>query len=237
MTRRTFSLVCAVIIAFLFMAYPRFSVAQAAGEARSATFPKPNLKDFRWNDSLGLYEVVANGQVFYVSRNYRYLFVGKIIDISTMRDITSARADSTWTIDYASLDPHDAIRISSGSRSLAIFLDPECPACEKELRELLRLRGVSVYVYLFPLLQVHPAAGHVAETIWCAKDRAKALLDISARVSRPNCETPIERNISFALAHRIDSTPTIILDNGKVLSGFIEASVINRLLETNGDRK
>jgi thiol:disulfide interchange protein DsbC len=237
MTRRTLCLICAMIIAFLSMAYPWFSPAQAMGGAMSAAFPRPNLKDFRWNDSLGMYEVVANGQVFYVSRNYRYLFVGKVIDISTMRDITSARADSTWTINYALLDSHDAIRISSGSRSLAIFLDPECPACEKELPELLRLKGVSVYVYLFPLREVHPSAGHVAETIWCAKDRVKALLDISARVNHPKCETPIERNISFALAHRIDSTPTIILDNGKVLSGFIEASVINRLLETNGDRK
>jgi thiol:disulfide interchange protein DsbC len=237
MTRRTFSLACAVIIAFLSMAYPSFSLAQAMGGARSAAFPRPNLKDFRWNDSLGMYEVVANGQVFYVSRNYRYLFVGKVIDISTMRDITSASADSTWTINYASLDPNDAIRISSGSRSLAIFLDPECPACEKELRELLRLKGVSVYVYLFPLLQVHPAAGHVAETIWCAKDRAKALLDSSARVSRPSCDTPIERNTAFAIEHHIDSTPTIILDSGKVLSGFMEVSVINRLLEENGDRK
>lgn len=237
MTRRSFLLVSAVMIAFFSITYPRFSLAQALDEAKSAAFPKPNLKDFRWNDSLGLYEVVTNGQVFYVSRNYRYLFVGKVIDISTMRDITSARADSTWTINYALLDPHDAIRISSGSRSLAIFLDPECPACEKELRELSRLKDVSIYVYLFPLQQVHPTAGQVAETIWCAKDRAKALLDVSARASRPDCETPIERNTAFALAHHIDSTPTIILDNGKVLSGFIEASVINRLLETNGDHK
>jgi thiol:disulfide interchange protein DsbC len=207
------------------------SPAHAADALRSAAFPRPKLKDFRWNDRLGLYEVVINGQVLYVSRNYRYLFVGKVIDIQTMSAIGGTRADSSWIMNFAALNPADAIKISSGSRSLAVFFDPECPFCKKELGELSTLRDVAVYIYLYPLTELHPSAKHAAGSIWCAKDRVRALFDLSARAKEPDCKTPVDRNTAFAAAHHIAGTPTIILDNGKALSGFIEAPVITHLME------
>jgi thiol:disulfide interchange protein DsbC len=219
---------CSLIAALLFICILAVGIKPLYAQPLDS-LPKAQLNSFKWNEELGLYQVVIDGQVVFVSRNYKYLIMGRVIEVPTSKDITSTMADTSWKMDFKSLTLSDAIKVSEGPRSIALFLDPECPYCQKELDILLRMKEIAVFVFLYPLEQIHPTARTEAQNIWCAADKIKALMDFKERKTKA-CDNPIDRNIEFARTHNIDRTPVIVLDNGKVVAGLIEADVLTKLL-------
>ena len=87
----------------------------------------------------GLYEVRSGGDIFYTDANARYMFVGKVVDLGTLQDLTRARADELAAIRFADLPLEMAIKTvkGNGQRVMAVFEDPNCPYCRK-LHETLR---------------------------------------------------------------------------------------------------
>jgi thiol:disulfide interchange protein DsbC len=197
--------------------------------------PDAKVDSFRYDEDLGLYEVFANGQLFYMSRDLRYAIVGNIIELQSRKNLTAERLGSLRRIDFSALNKDDAIKISTGSRAIAVFTDPECPFCKRLHNELKKLKDVSVYVFLYPLEAIHHDARKKSISIWCSKDRAKALDEHfsgkPARLSSEECSNPVDRNIQFARKHNINGTPAIILDSGRLISGYMDAERIDSLIK------
>lgn len=191
------------------------------------------IDSLNFEQETGLYEIVAQGQVLYLTPNMRFLIIGNVIDLSNLRNVTAERVRALRKIDFSSLPIQDAVKISGGKRAIAVFSDPECSYCRKLHAELKKLKDVAVYVYLFPL-GIYPESRKRAEEIWCSKDRAKALDDhFEGRKSQgvKECETPIERNLSLAQKHFINGTPTIIFEDNEVINGYMDAGKIQAILD------
>lgn len=122
-----------------------------------------------------------------------------------------------------------------GSRQLAVFSDPECPYCQRLESELAKLDNVTLYVFPFPLTQLHPNAARITRKIWCSADRAAAWRDYLIQQTEPDnsadCESPIEANIQLGQALGVNGTPTLMLSNGKLIAGAASADDIAALLE------
>ncbi len=201
--------------------------AEVSKEKIEKTLPG-NLKvdSLRFDEDLRLYEVVAQGRIFYLTENLRYLIIGNIIDLRTLKNLTANKIRDLRKVDFSSLPLGDAIKVSDGKRSIAVFTDPDCPYCKKLHVELSRLRDVSVYVFLFPISE---EGKRKAIQVWCSEDKIKAL-DAAfngGKLQGKLCENhPVERNLSLGRKLFISGTPTIITDKGEFVNGYVKAEVI-----------
>lgn len=183
----------------------------------------------------GLYEVRTGGDIFYTDANARYMFVGKVVDLSTLQDLTRARADELAAIRFADLPLEMAIKTvkGNGQRVMAVFEDPNCPYCRKLHETLRQVDNVTVYTFLLPILSDDSAAK--AKNIWCAPDRSVAwrewMLDAKAAPGAPSaCPAPNEQVLALGRKLHVQGTPTIYFaDGSRSGSGFDVATLEAKL--------
>jgi len=176
----------------------------------------------------GLYEIVSGRHIFYSDASGKHLIAnGHIFDTSDRRDLTAARLQEITRIDWSVL-PLDKAIVSGDPKGLpmAVFTDPDCPFCRKLEQQLVNVKGIKVYTFLFPLTQLHPHAREHAEAIWCAKDRHAAMVDMMVHkkpVAKGSCKTPLDALHALGVKLRINGTPTLIAGDGRINAGAMPA--------------
>ena len=117
-----------------------------------------------------------------------------------------------------------------------MFSDVDCPYCKRlEQNELTNITDVTVYTFLFPILQLHPDSANKSKSIWCASNRTKAWEDWIFRNQLPksigNCEVPIEKIADLGRKIGVTSTPTLIFADGKRMLGAQPYKEIERAIQ------
>jgi len=215
--------------------------AETADEARVHKLVEPRMGNNVKVDAVsktgygGLYEVRTGPDIFYADADARYMFVGKVVDLGTLQDLTRARTDALAAIRFADLPLEMAIKTvkGKGQRVMAVFEDPNCPYCRK-LHETLRgIDNVTVYTFLMNILSDDSAAK--SKNIWCAADRSQAwqdwMLAAKPAPSAPaGCVTPNEQVLALGRKLHLQGTPTIYFaDGSRSGSGFDAATLEARL--------
>jgi thiol:disulfide interchange protein DsbC len=184
----------------------------------------------------GIVEVLVSGnQIIYSDLSGRHIFNGHLLDADTRQDLTEERLSEVTRIDPKQLPLADAfdVKRGTGKRVLYLFEDPDCPYCRKLEEVLPKVNDVTLHVFLYPLVSIHPHANEHAVSVWCAKDRQKAWLDKMLKGIDPapaKCDNPIERNVALGDKLHIDGTPTLIFADGRVHAGTVTAEELERLL-------
>src|SRR3954447_985095 len=152
---------------------------------------------------LGLYEVrykSVNGmRVVYTDASATHIFVGKIYEAASERDLTEERMRKLNAIKFASLPLDQAVKIQrgNGKRVLAMFSDPHCPYCKSIEQTLQQIDDITIYVFMFPVIR--PDLADQSKAVWCSPDRAKAWIDVALRgkppTVAPSCANPLEKNL------------------------------------------
>jgi thiol:disulfide interchange protein DsbC len=190
-----------------------------------------------------LYEVVVNKtNIFYTTAKGDVGLFGSLVDLKSHANLTEQRRAELRTVDFSRL-PFDKAIVKvkgDGSRKLAIFTDPDCPYCKQLEKELAGVSNVTLYIFLYPIAQLHPDAPRKSKAIWCAPDRVKAWDDLMIDGKAPpepdaGCETPIADLARSAAELHIDGTPGLIFGNGRMIPGAIPAADIEKYL--NGPSK
>ncbi len=190
-----------------------------------------------------LYEVVINGfNVFYTDENADVAFVGKVIDLKTQKDLVQARTQELQHVDFSMLPLDKAIVTvkGNGSRKVAVFSDPECPFCQELEHELAKVSDVTIYTFLYPLVELHPDAERKAKLVWCAADRAKAWEELMLKGKEPAasdkpCDPPFKAIQEVAQKAYITGTPGLIFSDGTLVPGGIKSFQIERNLAESQD--
>jgi thiol:disulfide interchange protein DsbC len=190
----------------------------------------PKIDEVTKTPMAGLYEVRMGTEVVYADETGSYLIQGSLVDVRTRTDLTQARIDKLTAIDFASLPLKDALLIKqgSGARKLVIFGDPNCGYCKRIERDLLTLKDVSIYTFLYPILG--PDSNVKSRDIWCAKDPAKAwrawMVDGQAPPkAAANCDAAaIDRNVEMGRKYKVTGTPGVVFEDGSRAPGAIPAA-------------
>lgn len=194
---------------------------------------------------LGLYEVYADGNIFYTDEKVSVLLIGgdvirsqhgvNLVDLKTNKNITDARMRKLSAINFSELPLERAIKFvrGDGKRVLATFEDPNCGYCKRLAKDMQKLDNVTVYVFLYPILSEDSVKK--SKQIWCANDRAKAwndwMVDGKAPSGRDNCDTSaITRNQEFGQRLKITGTPTLIFADGERVPGAMPITQIEQKL-------
>lgn len=238
------------LAAMMFVAFFTSAFADSSGNADYDTIKK-NLKNnlpdlvvdqIRTTPFAGVYEVDSGRKVFYVDNTGNYAIIGNLLDLTTKDSMTEARTNELNRINWTKLPLDLAIKrtIGKGVSRIAVFTDPDCPFCKRlEAETIARLKDVTIYYYLFPLPN-HPNAINDSKRILCAENPESALISFMAK------DIVIGKSItcdkSKKVAQMVDigtnliqvnGTPTIVLPNGRIVSGLLPADYLSRLIDQN----
>lgn len=197
----------------------------------------------------GLFELLVEKDgkqgTIYIDYAKKRLMQGMVVDLETLRTLTafedqSHRMTQASSVDPKSLPLQSALVIGNpkGNTHLYVFLDPECPYCAKMYQELVKLEkmepDLAIHLIIYPL-PAHPGAYDKARSIVDSKNRnllEKALAGQEIYIpGRPAGVKEVDEVIIYARRHDIVATPTTVLPNGAVLTGYRDAAELKNLIE------
>lgn len=183
--------------------------------------PGMHVKSITVSPLPGIFEIYANGRVFYSDEKAEYILAGNLYDVAGKRNLTEERAKVLSTIKFEALPLGNAIKITkgNGAHKFAVFSDPDCPYCKMLEQNLdkIGLTDYTAYIFLFPLEEIHKDARAKSEAIWCADDRAaawNAWMKEGKLPEKKSCDAPISANRELGDTLGVAGTPTIYLSDG-----------------------
>lgn len=175
----------------------------------------------------------------YVDFSKSYIVAGNIIRLKDGRNITTSHIKTKpKVVDVAKIPVGDALLLgrADAPTKVIVFTDPQCPYCRKLHGELKKVVAadpdIAFLIKLFPL-RIHPNAYSISKSILCEKSlpMLEASLD-KEPVPSPTCETPVvDQTLALGRKLGINSTPTMILPDGRMLPGSRPAEEILQFLK------
>jgi len=190
----------------------------------------------------GLYEVRVRSQrgveILYSDPQGAHIISGgDVIETASGRNLTEERMRKLSAIDFGSLPLGKAVKIQRGDgrRVLVMFSDPYCPYCRRFEKVLQQVSDVTVYVFMYPVIQ--PARIDHSRAVWCSKDRAAAWLALAAQdqpkvpSASPGCQNPVNDILRLGQSLGVNSTPTLFFANGERVSGGMSSADLVKMLD------
>jgi thiol:disulfide interchange protein DsbC len=204
----------------------------------------PKIDEVRQSPIEGVWEVRYGGtEILYTDAKGEHIVQGSIIDTKTMTNLTEQRLDKLNAVEFSALPLKDAVVIKqgTGTRKMAIFVDPNCGYCKRFERDVAAIKDVTIYAFLMPILG--PDSNVKARDIWCSKDSAKTwrawMLDgVTPQKMMGSCDAAaLERNVAFGRSKRIQGTPAIFFEDGTRKPGAIPGEMVEKLLAQASTKK
>ena len=196
----------------------------------------PKIDEITKTPIPGLWELRIGSELFYSDEQGNHIVQGTLFDTKTKVNLTDKRIAKLTAIDFDQLPLKDAmvVKQGTGARKMAVFADPNCGYCKRFERDLLTVKDVTVYTFLYPVLG--PDSNDKSRSIWCSKDAQKTwrawMIDgaTPAKVTG-SCDTAaIERNSAFGRKYRINGTPAIFFEDGQRVPGAMPAADVEKRL-------
>ena len=177
----------------------------------------------------GLYQVTFGPQVVYLFADGRYLLHGDLIDLDTTVNLTEEVRQTGRRSAIEDLDEAGMVVFSPAEpkSTITVFTDTECGYCvrlHKEVDQLLA-GGVKVRYLGYPRAGTKSSSFDTLVSVWCSDNPQQAMTDAkSGRAIEPRiCDTDIARHMEVAKLVGVRGTPTIVLQNGKTIPGYVPA--------------
>lgn len=180
----------------------------------------------------GVYEIVANrgSLVLYYAPGPNLVLFGDLLG-KDMKSLTAEKRNSIQQAKYREIPLDKAIKIGSGKHIVIEFTDPDCPYCRKA-SEYFKDKDVTKYVFLRPIVQLHPKAEEKSKYILGSSNPVKAYYDVMGGKmdALPDQSVPPEVMAKLAaqadVANRlgVSGTPMFWVD-GKYVAGANFAAI------------
>ncbi len=188
----------------------------------------------------GIYEVVYGSQLFYMTDDGRYILQGNLFDAAARKDISEPRraAVRVQAVNSIGEDKMIVFAPKEGVKhTITVFTDPDCPYCRKlhkEVGDFNRL-GIKVRYLLYPRAGKGSPTYDKSVSVWCAKDRNEALTQAKAgnEIDKKTCNNPVDKHMDLGEMMGITGTPTIVLEDGRILPGYVPAGQLAEILNAH----
>jgi thiol:disulfide interchange protein DsbC len=211
--------------------------AKRIKEALAQVIPGQNPDSIKPAPVGGMYEVSYGTQVFYVSADGRYVISGDLVDLKGQVNLTEQRrADfRRAAMDKISADAIVYAPKEKAKHVITVFTDADCGYCRKlhsGMKEMNDL-GIEVRYLAYPRAGVGTPSFEKAVSIWCAKDRNKAM-DVAKNGGEPakaRCQNTVAQQLSLGNSLGVQGTPAILLDDGRMVPGYVPPQRLAQILE------
>lgn len=199
--------------------------------------PGVELTSISESSITGLYQVSAGPLILYVSKDGRYMMQGRLIDTTSGENLTES-AQKVARLEALNAVGEDTMIVYQPEKqdyTISVFTDIDCGYCRKLHREMdgYLKNGIKVRYLFYPRAGVDSGAGKMAESVWCAKDSKQAMTDAKAgvKIDTLTCANPVEKHHALGSLMDVDGTPTIILDDGEKVPGYVPPDKLKAYLD------
>lgn len=226
-------------------------LARAADEAKAnaeirdriaKVVPGMKVNDIRPAPIPGWYEVLLGAKLVYVSADAQFVFDGTLMDIKNQKNLTAAPAMQARAAALKSFsDEHKLIEFAPEGEVrhvVYVFTDTDCAYCRKMHNEVKKLNeaGIAVRYLAYPRAGVGSETYNTMVSVWCSQDRKQALTVAKNGEALPpaSCDNPVKAQWELGNSMHVSGTPTVIMDNGEELGGYIPADQLIKFFEGGG---
>lgn len=205
------------------------------------TLPMLQVKKISQSEIQGLYLVETNNpQDLFVNEDASYMISGELYGLAggSLSNVTEKRQDGLRKEKIAGIKDSEKIIFPAKGETkakIAIFTDIDCGYCRKLHSEVPRLNDLGVEVsYLgYPRSGVGRPSYKKYVSAWCSADKAQALTDAKngKDIAEKECDNPVARQFELGQTLGITGTPAIILQDGTLIPGYLEAEKLAKELK------
>ena len=181
----------------------------------------------------GFYQVIAAGQLVYVSADGKYMLHGDLVDLANHKSL----GDAAW----AQFRKAELARVPAAQRivfappnpkyTVTVFTDVNCGFC-RALHEHIAAfnkEGIAVDYLAWPREGVTTTSGRPTPTytemvsVWCAADRKAAFTAAKeGHAPKPTtCDNPVKSQFDLGVKLGVTGTPTIVAEDGTMIGGYL----------------
>jgi len=121
-----------------------------------------------------IFEVKIGDELIYTDSEAKFIFIGRLIDAQSSRDLTQARLDEMNRIKFSDLPLDLALKSvkGNGKRVIAVFEDPNCGYCKRFRKTINEMKDITVYTFMYNILSDDSRTK--SKNICCSSDKLKA---------------------------------------------------------------
>lgn len=175
----------------------------------------------------GMYEVIVNGDLLYLTGDGRYALQGDLMDLEQRRNLSEDRRSEVRRLALAAVDVNKTIEFAAENPKhvLYVFTDVDCGYCRRmhsEIDQLLQ-GGIGVRYLAYPRAGLGSESYDKTVSVWCAKDRKQALTDakLGRSVKPAKCDSRVADQFKLGQHLGVKGTPATFLENGEQVGGYI----------------
>lgn len=209
-------------------------------ENLSKAIPGLQIKTVNKSKMDGIFQVeTIAGETLFSDSEGRFFLTGDLYSTQNNELVNlseESRAKGRAEKINAIPDKDKIVFAAKGERKgkIAVFTDIDCGYCRKLHKEVpeLNAMGVEVSYLAYPRAGINSESYNKYVSAWCADDKQTALTDakngrsIEAKV----CENPVANQFGLGRAIGISGTPAIILQDGTLIPGYVNAQKIGQAL-------
>jgi thiol:disulfide interchange protein DsbC len=152
----------------------------------------------------------------------KYLILGQVVPVESL--------GKPRKVDVSKIPLDDAITLGAANAKtkVIVFTDPDCPYCRelhKIMKQVVSKRSDIAFALIMNPLPMHKDSPKKAQTILCTKSldilddafTGKAVPEPAASCTA----AAVERSTALARSLEFNGTPTLVRDDGIVLSGYL----------------
>lgn len=191
--------------------------------------PTAEIKSVNPSAINGIYEVLVNNSVFYITEDGEKVFSGELYDLKKGINYTQEVRNKLSLEALAKIKEEDTIIYPAKNEKyrVKVFTDITCPYCSKLHSHMKDFNdmGITIQYLAFPRAGLGSQPAKNMQKIWCAKDKAAALDAAKHNKTIPSEDCDGAQVVEqFLLGQDIgvNATPTLVFSNGEVLPGYLE---------------
>ena len=194
----------------------------------------------------GFYQVIASGQLVYVSVDGKYMLNGDLVDLSTKKNVSECAWAGFRKAELAKVPAAQRIVFAPPhpKYTVTVFSDVNCGYCRMFHSHIdqLNAEGIAVEYLAWPREGVTDTAGAPTDTykemvsVWCAADRKAAFTAAKhGKAPKPaDCPNPVKDEFDLGVKLGVTGTPMVVGPDGRVLGGYVPPDKLLTLLEKGG---
>lgn len=230
---------CFYAVFFSLLSLPALAADADLNRAKAALvkfFPDAANATLRPSAVTGLYELVMGAQVYYVSADGRHLFLGDVVEVRTRANLTERTREQISARLLNEIGEQDMIVLAPKEtrHTITVFTDVDCAYCARLHQDVpeLNRQGVKVRYLFYPRTGIGSETYRRSVAVWCATDRVKAVgvAKSGGQLDMKTCTNPVERHYRLGERLGISGTPTIYLENGGKIAGYVPPAQLLALI-------
>lgn len=203
----------------------------------SSMFPSDTVYNISETPVPGLFEVDFGDSFVYITADAQYAVKGDIINMLTNANLTDLkRADGRLKTMEAITEKDTLVYpVKNKITTMTVFTDIDCSYCRKLHNDMsgYNKQGIEVRYVFYPRAGMGSNSHQKATSVWCADDQRKALDFVKSgrRIEKLDCDTPILKHVEVANKLGVNSTPTLMFEDGTMMPGYIPPARLAAILK------